>query len=92
MTRALRRACAHDRTRPQDDARARGSSIEQLALRKHEAAAALGVSDETFDRYVRPSLPVVRLGSVRVYPIDALERWLFEHQEAPAEELERLAS
>jgi hypothetical protein len=62
-----------------------------LALRRESAANALGVSEETFDAHVRPSLPVVRMGTVRVYPVAALERWLAEHAEAPADELERLA-
>jgi hypothetical protein len=62
-----------------------------LALRRESAAHALGVSEETFDAHVRPSLPVVRMGTVRVYPVAALERWLAEHAEAPADELERLA-
>jgi hypothetical protein len=59
-----------------------------LAVRKDAAAIALSVSDETFDRYVRPSLPVVRVGSVRVYPVALLERWLIEHAVSPADELE----
>jgi len=63
-----------------------------LALRKPAAAAAIGVSDEVFDKHVRPTLPVVRLGTVRVYPVDALERWLGEHAEAPAAELRRRAA
>ena len=64
------------------------ASGPRLALRKPEAAAALGVSDETFDRHVRPSLPVVRLGGTRVYPVSALERWLLENAVAPVDELE----
>lgn len=60
----------------------------RLGLRREDAARALGVSDETFDRYVRPTLPVVRLGSVRVYPVAVLEAWLAERAEAPAGELE----
>lgn len=71
---------------PQDAAR-EGCS---LALRREAAAHALGVSDETFDKHVRPTLPVVRLGSVRVYPVAALERWLLEHADSPIDELERL--
>lgn len=59
----------------------------RLALRKEEAAAALGVSDESFDRYVRPSLPVVRLGTLRLYPVLALEAWLAERASAPADDL-----
>jgi hypothetical protein len=62
-----------------------------LALRKTDAAAACGCSEETFDKHVRPSLPVVRLGGVRVYPAEDLTAWLREHAEAPADQLERLA-
>ena len=77
---------------PRNPARARAAAVEvnALALRREAAAQAIGVSDETFDKHVRPSLPVVRLGSVRVYPVAALERWLLEHADAPADELERL--
>lgn len=67
-------------------------SALSLALRKPAAAAAIGVSDEVFDKHVRPTLPVVRLGTVRVYPVEALERWLGEHAEAPAAELRRRAA
>jgi hypothetical protein len=55
----------------------------RLALRKEEAARALGISDESFDRYVKPTLPVVRMGSMRVYSIDQLRAWLAEQAEAP---------
>jgi hypothetical protein len=55
----------------------------RLALRKEEAARALGISDESFDRYVKPTLPVVRMGSMRVYPIDQLRAWLAAQAEAP---------
>jgi hypothetical protein len=62
-----------------------------LSLRLEDASRALGVSDETFTRYVRPSLPVVRLGSVRVYPVALLEAWLCEHADRPIDELGRAA-
>lgn len=62
---------------------------EPLALRREDAAAAIGVSDETFDKHVRPSLPCVRLGSVRVYPTAALREWLCQHSDTPLTELER---
>jgi len=62
-----------------------------LALCREDAAKACGVSDETFDRHIRPTLPVVRLGSVRVYPVEHLEAWLRENAEAPAAELARRA-
>jgi hypothetical protein len=59
-----------------------------LALRKEDAAKACGVSDETFDRHVRPTLPVVRLGTVRVYPVEHLQAWLRDHAASPVDELE----
>jgi hypothetical protein len=58
----------------------------RLALRPAEAARAIGVSDETFDRYVKPHLRVVRLGSVRIYPVADIERFLAESGAAPIEE------
>ncbi len=63
-------------------------SICPIALRREAAAEALGVSVESFDRYIRPTLPVVRLGTVRVYPVAALEDWLRARAETPADELE----
>jgi len=47
-----------------------------LALRRPEAAAALGISVETFDEHVRPNVPAVRTGNVITYPVSGLERWL----------------
>lgn len=63
----------------------------RLALRKAEAVAALGVSDETFDRYVRPTLPVVRCGTVRLYPVAGIAAWLEDNATAPLDELGRAA-
>ena len=58
----------------------------RLSLRKQEAAAALGLSDESFDRYVKPYVRVVRLGTMRVYPVRELERWLEQQAQAPLED------
>ncbi len=55
-----------------------------LALRRAEAAAALGLSVETFDEHVRPDLPVVRIGGVVAYPVRGLHSWLERHEEQPA--------
>lgn len=63
--------------------------LRPLALRREDAARVIGVSEELFDKHVRPSLPVVRLGTVRVYPVAELERWLLERADSPAAELER---
>lgn len=64
----------------------------KLALRRGEVLDALGISEETFDRYVRPHLPVVRLGTVRLYPIDGLDRFLAGRAKEPAEEVEAEAA
>jgi len=62
----------------------------RLALRRSDAARALSLSDESFDRYVRPHLRVVRLGSVRLYPVAELERWLdAEATSSPIEDVSR---
>jgi len=47
-------------------------------------------ADATGDGGRRPmsSLPVVRIGSLRLYPNEALEVWLRERQHAPIEDLE----
>ena len=55
-----------------------GSPLPRLALRKEEAAAACGVSDESFDLYIRPHVPVIRFGRIRLYPVAGLERYLEE--------------
>jgi Helix-turn-helix domain len=58
-----------------------------LALRKEDAARVCGVSDETFDRYIRGTLPVVRVGTVRVFPVAAIQKWLDENASSPADEI-----
>jgi hypothetical protein len=52
------------------------ASQPRLALRKPEAAAALGMSVDSFERYVLPEIRVVRQGSLVLVPVVELERWL----------------
>jgi excisionase family DNA binding protein len=59
----------------------------RLALRREEAARALGISDESFDRYIRAELPVVRVGTLRLYPVDAVTEWLRDRQSAPIQDV-----
>lgn len=66
-------------TRPQTSVR--------LALRRGEAAAALGLSDESFDRYVRPHIRVCRLGALRLYPLVELQRFLDDQASSPLEDV-----
>lgn len=50
----------------------------RLAYSPAEAARALGVSRDYFDRHVLPELRVVRRGRLRLIPVAELERWLVE--------------
>jgi predicted DNA-binding transcriptional regulator AlpA len=50
-------------------------------LRREEAAQALGLSEESFDRYVRDHVDCVRLGTLRIWPVSELERFLAERAE-----------
>ena len=48
----------------------------RLSLRLAEAAAALGVSHDFFQKNVAPEVRIVRRGRVRLVPISELQRWL----------------
>lgn len=51
----------------------------RLALSREEAAASLGMSLDSFERHVQPTLRMIRLGRMRLVPVAELERWLTEH-------------
>jgi len=51
-------------------------SVPRLSLQRKEAAEAIGVSGDTFDRHVRPSLPVVYVGATRLWRVADLDAWL----------------
>ena len=53
-------------------------AVPRLALNQKEAAESLGMSVDHFGRHVKPDLPVVYSGSLRLYPISGLEAWLSE--------------
>ena len=59
---------------------------QRIALRKGEAAKSLGISDESFDRYVAPFIKVARLGALRLYPVGELQRWIETQASAPLED------
>jgi excisionase family DNA binding protein len=52
------------------------SKVIRLALSRAEAAASLGMSLDSFERYVQPELRLVRCGRLRLVPVHELERWL----------------
>ncbi len=48
-----------------------------LALRPHEAARRLGISERTLAKYTAAGeVPHTRLGRAVLYPVPALEAWL----------------
>lgn len=63
-----------------------GNRNIRLALSKPDAAAALDISVNSFERHVQPELRVVRRGKLRLFPVAELERWLRENSERVFEE------
>jgi hypothetical protein len=53
--------------------------VARLALTRAEAAAALGMSVDSFERYVQPEIRLVRRNSIRLVPVRELERWVEEN-------------
>ena len=49
--------------------------IPRIALTRDEAAAALGISLDSFERHVQPELRLIRRGKLRLVPVAELERW-----------------
>jgi len=61
--------------------RERHASAGRLAITRAEAARALGVSINSFERHVQPELKIVRRGKLRLIPVREIERWLEENAE-----------
>ena len=59
--------------------RSRRRAVPALAFNQAEAAEALGISVDHFERHVKRDLAVVCSGALRLYPRKVLERWLDEH-------------
>ncbi len=56
-------------------------SIAPIALSKPAAAGALGMSVDSFERYVMAQVRCVRRGRLRLYPVTELQRWADENAE-----------
>ena len=52
-----------------------------LAVQHTDAPDVLGMGKTSFEKYVVPEVRCVRLGSMRVYPVAELERWLEKNAE-----------
>lgn len=49
--------------------------IPRIALSRSEAAAALGIGLDSFERYVQPHVRMIRWGRMRLVPVAELERF-----------------
>ena len=56
-------------------------AVPRMALTRAEAAAALGISLDSFERHIQPELRLLRRGSLRLVPVRELERFLEENAE-----------
>jgi hypothetical protein len=61
--------------------------VPRLLLTRKEAAAALAMSLNHFERHVQPELKVVICGQLVLVPIPELERWVQRHARHLAEPL-----
>ena len=59
--------------------------VPAIALTRPEAAASIGMSVDSFDRYVLPEIRLVRKGTMRLVPVRELERWADENAEPVVE-------
>lgn len=57
--------------------------VPRIALRREDAAEALGMSLDHFERHVQPHLRLIRSGQKRLVLVADLERWAELHAYAP---------
>lgn len=55
------------------------SPVPRVALTREEAAAALGVSVDHFERHVASDVRVIRTGRRVLVPVAELQRWAEKH-------------
>lgn len=55
----------------------------RVALTRDEAAASLGISLDSFEKYVQPHIRLIVLGSRKVVPVSELARWADRAAEKP---------
>ena len=53
--------------------------LPRYTLTRREAAAALSISLNHFERHVQPELKVVLCGQLVLIPVSELERWVQRH-------------
>lgn len=52
--------------------------VPRFALTRPEAAESLGMSLDSFERYVQSDLRLIRHGKLRLVPVVEIERWVAE--------------
>jgi hypothetical protein len=57
-------------------------TVPRLALTRSEAAASIGMSLDSFERYVQPSIRLVRRGKLRLVPVSEIKKWLEANSES----------
>ena len=57
------------------------AGVPRIALTIAEAAASLGVSRDSFERYVMGDVRCIRRGRLRLYPVDELKSWAARNAE-----------
>ncbi len=67
--------------RVQSNGIARPVTVAPIALSKPDAAAALGMSVDSFERYVMADVRCIRRGRMRLFPVVELQRWADENAE-----------
>lgn len=58
------------------------AAVERLLYTREEAATALGMSVDTFERRVQPFIRVVPCGALVQVPPDELRRWVRSNQQS----------
>lgn len=56
-------------------------TVRPVAVCKQDAASALGMSVDSFERYVMADVRCIRRGKLRLFPVSELERWADENAE-----------
>ena len=49
--------------------------VTPILVNRTTAAEMMGMSVDSFERYVQPELRIVRRGKLRLVPVDELKRW-----------------
>jgi hypothetical protein len=57
-------------------------TVAPIAVRKDDAARLLGMSPDSFERYVQAEVRSIRRQRLTLYPVDELRRWAAENADA----------